>query len=332
MAGLTDKEIAATLGISIHTVRTYWERIRDRIGKETRAEVIAEVSRRRSEDQALGELGRLIADADAKRAALEEILGLVPMLIWEMDHAGRFTYFNERFRAYVGSSADAITGKTWEEVFSKLVPAEFFEAVRKEATAAQVLATTFEREAPLRRAGGEYRWHLIRTVPIFGDSGEVTMVVAAATDIHELHNRERVASERESRLRMAADVSEKGVAYCDPTTGNFYNNAAYARITGSTASECSWTDAVHPDDRPLVEAQWEKALASGVQLRSEHRYLHADGSVTRAKVKVLAVPGGGWVLLADTLPLATPESPDADHLNRLAVVLGEILGLATKSG
>lgn len=45
MSGYNDKEVAHELNLSLDTVRTYWKRIRNKMGGQTRAQIIAALSR-----------------------------------------------------------------------------------------------------------------------------------------------------------------------------------------------------------------------------------------------------------------------------------------------
>lgn len=325
MAGLTDKEIAATLGISIHTVRTYWNRIRHRVGKETRAEVITEVGRRRARDAATGEFEARIAEADARRAQLEAILGQAPILIWATEPEGHLVTMNDRALNYFGVAFDRLA-KLWLDFPDQLVPSDMVEALREETAAARKDHKLFEHEMPLRRYDGAFRWHIVRGIPLFDDQGEFKMRVGAGADIHDLRMRGELTSEREHRLRLAADISERAVAFCDPATGNYYSNPAYESLTGTSAAECSWTDAVYEEDRPRVAGLWAEAMNSRDQFESEHRYRNKNGEIVHARARVLSTKNSGWVLIADKVP-SSGQRASGEQLSRLAVVLSDILGL-----
>src|SRR5690242_5927007 len=47
--GYADKQIAAELRLSADTVRTYWQRIRKKVGGQTRAEIVATLSDQQTE-------------------------------------------------------------------------------------------------------------------------------------------------------------------------------------------------------------------------------------------------------------------------------------------
>jgi DNA-binding CsgD family transcriptional regulator len=79
-AGLTDKEIAAQTGLSISTLRTYWDRLKYRYQCKNRAELIATVQK------------KLITEEFVSQA-----LDALPMFVWKMGPCGNVQYCNSWF-------------------------------------------------------------------------------------------------------------------------------------------------------------------------------------------------------------------------------------------
>lgn len=327
MTGLADKEIAANLGISIHTVRTYWDRIREKIGKSTRAEVISEMGHRLTTDSTICELMSKLAEADSKRYQLEELLGRIPLLVWSCDISGRIIHVNDRFLNYVGD----FSGEFVADLYSRITPPELFGPLREKAVAARQKQGILEAEAPLRRADGEMRWHLIREIPLDTHSDEGIIRIGTATDIHVLHTREQVIAERENRPRLAADLAAIGIAYFDPTTGTNYSNPAYDEMTGARQVTPDWTEAIHSDDRAKVQDLWKEALDRQVPLDSEHRYVGADGQVVNVLTKVIGLPGNGWLLLGKPTTRYDLAAVDPSKFGQVVGLLEEMLGLGEHS-
>lgn len=323
MTGLADKEIAANLGISIHTVRTYWDRIREKVGKSTRAEVISEMGHRLTTDSTICELMSKLADADSKRYQLEELIGRVPLLVWSCDVSGRIIYVNDRFRNYVGD----FSGEFMSDLYCHITPPELFAPLHEKAVAARQQQGILEAEAPLRRADGEMRWHLIRETPVDSESVEGILRVGTATDIHELHTREQIVAERANRTRLAADLAAIGIAYFDPVTGRSYSNSAYDEMTSAAEVNRDWTEAVHINDRAAVQDRWKEALDRQVPLDSEHRYVGADDQVVNVLTKVIGLPGNGWLLLGKPNTRFDLAAVDPDKFSQVVVLLEEMLGL-----
>lgn len=322
MTGLADKEIAANVGISVHTVRTYWDRIREKIGKSTRAEVISEIARRLSRDSTVSELESRLADADAKRYHFEKLLGRVPILVWSCDTTGRIIYVNDQFQSYAGD----VSGRLVADLFSRITPPELFTPLHEQAVAARQRHGILEAEAPLRRVDGAMIWHLIRETPLGTSLDESFLRIGTATDIQVLHTRERILGERETRTRLAADLADIGIAYYDSATGKTYSNPAYDEMTGVVEVGKDWTDAVHAEDRSLAEDRWRQAVAQEVPLDSEHRYLSADGQDVNAIAKVTSMPGKGWLFLGKRHDRQDGAILDTDKISQVITLLREMLG------
>jgi PAS domain S-box-containing protein len=309
--GLTDKECAAALQVSIHSVRTYWKRIKEKSGKATRAEIIAEFALANTSPPESEVRLPSQAERAAMRSEAEVILGKVPVMAWADDVNGHYYYFNDRFLNYTGLTLDEAPPYPWE----KLIPAELFRAVQRTASEARKRDEIFEYQFPIRRHDGKYRWHLVRDIPVYNEAGEVVCRVGTATDIEDLHYRESLTRDERDRLQMIADLSDMGIAYSSPLFGCAYTNAAYRRMTGSPPNPTNWFDAVHPADREHVREKWHKALEFGDSMRSRHRYLREDGSTAWVEARVLRLEEGGWLVLTHE---ANPE-PDS-HRNQLAVL------------
>lgn len=322
MAGLADKEIAANLGISVHTVRTYWDRIREKVGKTTRAEVISEVAHRLAKDSTASEIERRLAEADSKRYQLELLLGRIPIIVWSCDTAGEVIFMNDQFLAYAGEAK----GRSISDLFSHLTPPELFIPMHEKAVAARQKQGVFEAQAPLRRVDGEMRWHLIRETPLDTQFDDQFLRVGTATDIHVLLARNSSSNAIDTRKSLAADLSEIGIAFFDTATGKSYSNPAYDQLTGSPAGSKDWTEAVHPDDVEATRKRWRQAIQQGIPFDSEHRYTSADGEIVKATTKVTCLPGMGWLFLGKLQDRSDLAVLDPEKLRQVITLLRDMLG------
>jgi len=323
MAGLGDKEIASSLGVSVYTVRTYWLRIKDKVQKETRAEVIAEVTRRRSRDPALVDSAKRLDTVDTKRSLLEETLGKAPMIVWAFDADGILYYVNENFLTYTG----LVPSYTERIVWKGVIREDIWASILVQAVEARQHGEPFELEAPIRRIDGAYRWHLLREIPIIDETGHIVRRVGTATDIDDLHDREQIASQLCFRLKMIADVSRTAISIDDPDANVKYRNPAYLRLTEGSQAHDGWIEDIHPDDRERVRKEWSKHIGTTAPMSSRHRYLHSDGSITTADVRVLELGPRGAMVLACETGVKTEVCGD-DQLNTLASNLQEILRMS----
>jgi PAS domain S-box-containing protein len=94
---------------------------------------------------------------------------------------GNVTYFNQRFYDYTGTSLEKAGKWSW----SKEIHPEDAAATLEGWTAAVQTKTPYEAHYRLRRADGEYRWHLERAVPVQDLNGKTTQWYGSLTDVHE---------------------------------------------------------------------------------------------------------------------------------------------------
>ena len=111
--GLGDKQIALELGLSPDTVRTYWQRIRTKIGAGTRAEIVATISDKETEAKVklVEQEKNILLQEILRRTTVEKALraneqywrrlaDAVPSMVFISDEKGTPLYFNSRFYEY----------------------------------------------------------------------------------------------------------------------------------------------------------------------------------------------------------------------------------------
>jgi PAS domain S-box-containing protein len=87
----------------------------------------------------------------------------------------------------------------------------------------------------------------------------------------------------EDRFQPLAEIAPVGIFRTDPKGYCTYVNPRWCAITGLAAAEAGgegWVQALHPDDRPRVFADWTAATQSNQLFRSEYRFRHGDGKIT----------------------------------------------------
>ncbi len=122
------------------------------------------------------------ADTQATKATgeLQQLIDMLPQLVWQNSSSGEANYFNQRFLDYSGLSATDLWGKGWEAIAH---PDDTL-AVNTWRRA-EMLGEIFESEAYLRRADGVYQWHLLYNVPLKDDAGNVIAWFGSATNIDQ---------------------------------------------------------------------------------------------------------------------------------------------------
>ncbi len=115
-------------------------------------------------------------------ARFRTLADAVPQVIWANEAEGRANYFNERWFEYSGLSLEESTGPGWQAI----VHPDDAPASKEKWQRALAAGEIFDSEYRLRRADGEYRWHIGRNVPLKDEAGHVLGWFGSATDIDDL--------------------------------------------------------------------------------------------------------------------------------------------------
>jgi two-component system CheB/CheR fusion protein len=140
-----------------------------------------------------------ITDRKRAEAALREsdeqqrlTVQLVPALLWWTDPSGKELAVNYQWKNYTGQSENDLQEFGWLNVVHPDEREEMRAAFRKAFT----LGEPLERQQRVQRADGEYRWHLVRQVPVRDATGTIMRWFGAAIDVHEL----RLLQDRQQTL------------------------------------------------------------------------------------------------------------------------------------
>lgn len=122
-------------------------------------------------------------EAEESRARFRQLLESIPNMAWTAQPDGSLDYYNQQWYDYTGLRFADLAGINWQH---HIHPDDFA------ATAAawqHALATgeplTTLRNRWQRAADGQYRWHLVRAVPLRDKAtGAIRLWVGTNTDIH----------------------------------------------------------------------------------------------------------------------------------------------------
>jgi two-component system sensor histidine kinase UhpB len=141
----------------------------------------------------------------------------------------------------------------------------------------------YEGEMRLRRADGEYRWFLNRTVPLRDEQGDIVKWYGTATDIEDRKRAEDALRESEEKFRQLAENVREVFWLTTPDMDELlYVSPAYANIWGRSLESLrqqprSFMEAIHPEDREHVVGILEGQRAQGFEV--EYRVVRPDRSV-----------------------------------------------------
>src|SRR5579883_129581 len=151
----------------------------------------------------------------ASEQRFRELADAIPQIVWMTTPAGELDHLNARATEYAGIGRDDLCGWSWERVIH---PDDLAHVVQEWG---EILRTgqTKELAFRIRRADGEYRWHVARQVPARDASGAIVKWYATCTDIHDLKQTEAAlrASEAFNRAILNSISAHIAVLNSDGT-------------------------------------------------------------------------------------------------------------------
>ena len=183
---------AADLLILSKTLKAQQEELR-RINTELneKAELLIDQEEKvRIINQDLMQLNQELEERVARRTkALAEsesrfrnMMETIPQIAWTNTDEGEVTFCNQRWFDYTALDINETREGGWQAVIH---PEDMINAY-EEYRLIQQNRNGGEFQIRGKRSDGDYRWHLVRIMPIKNDEEEVQLWVGTATDIHEL--------------------------------------------------------------------------------------------------------------------------------------------------
>jgi PAS domain S-box-containing protein len=109
------------------------------------------------------------------------VVDTIPTLAWSARPDGSAEFFNQRWLAYTGLSAEQALGSGWEVAIHPDDLNDLVDYWRRVVASGQ----PGEIEGRLRRSDGVYRWFLFRATPFLDQNGSVVKWYGTNTDIEE---------------------------------------------------------------------------------------------------------------------------------------------------
>jgi PAS domain S-box-containing protein len=251
------------------SIRWIWDRgfpIRNRAGRLYRLAGIAEDITER----------KLAAEAmkhDEDRIRL--IIDTIPTMAWSSEPDGIVDYLNQRWLDYAGLSLEQYV----QDPMGPVHP-EDVSRVMEKWLVSMAAVEPYEDEMRLQGADREYRWFLIRSVPLRDDEGHLVKWYGTSTDIEDRKRAEEKLKQRERQLAEAQRISHVGHWERDIDGGEAICSEETYRIFGLPQQDAmrNFEQLIHPEDRPLHAAAIARALR-GEPFDVEYRVVRPDGEI-----------------------------------------------------
>jgi len=197
---------------------------------------------------------------------LRLIIDTIPTIVWRKLPDGSADFLNKHFLEYTGLSLEEGMGWGWMSAFHP------DDRLMEKWPAAMAAGKPFQTEARLRGTDAQYRWFLIRAVPLKDDRGNIVKWYGLTVDIGDLKR-------AEDRIRLAINTIPTMVWTLQPDGTVDFVNQRSLDYSGLTLEEqlADPTRTLHPEDLPRVMEKWLADLAAGEASEDEMRMRRADG-------------------------------------------------------
>src|ERR1700677_2217767 len=223
---------------------------------------------------------------------LREVLKTMPAMAWSALPDGSNAFINKQWAEYTGLSAQETANSGFQSAVHREDASGHTEKWR------QSLATgePFEHEVRLRRtADGQYRWFLVRGMPLRDAHGEVLKWYGIATDIEDRKRAEEALRNSEERWRSVFENSAIGVALTDLNGRFLATNHVFQAMVGYTEEELRALTFLDLTHEHYLQANWslitELVEEKRRQFQIEQQYRRKDGSSIWVSNNVSLVPG-----------------------------------------
>ena len=155
----------------------------------------------------LADQTRHAEEQERAHVLIRQIIDTDPNFIFAKDRDGRFLLANKAVAEAYGTTVDGLIGKTDADFNPNRDEVEFF--AQKDLEVLDSLQERFIPEEKITDAAGHVRWLQTVKRPLLDDTGRVTMVLGASTDITARKDMELALRRRESDLRAAMAERER---------------------------------------------------------------------------------------------------------------------------
>src|SRR4029077_17603130 len=210
-----------------------------------------------------------------QEAELREVVDTIPAILWSALPDGSNSYVNSRYVEYCGMPPEQIAGLGWQA----LAHPDDLERHKPKWLHCVASGQPSEDEVRVRRADGQYRWHLQRGIPLRDKAGNIVKWSGILTDIEDRKRAEDKIREQETELRQMLDFAPQLVGVYGPNRERLFLNRIALDYLGLSLEEWRQTPErvafVHPDDRAR---DWDYFDHAGSAYELEIRLRKGDGT------------------------------------------------------
>src|SRR6266550_824509 len=208
---------------------------------------------------------------------LRTMIDQMPTLAWSCRPDGSAEFVNQRWLDYTGLSLEEAVGWGWQATIHPEDLGKTMETWRRLVASEE----PGEVEARIRRFDGEYRWFLVRAVPVRDEWGKVIRWYGTSTDIEDRKRAEEKLRQDERELRRITDAIAEPIGVLAPDGSTLYANQMMLNYVGLSLEDIKAdgrpAEILHPDDFERTRDERQRGLSRGEPFQVEQRLRRKDG-------------------------------------------------------
>lgn len=212
---------------------------------------------------------------------LSLVLNSIPQSIFWKDRNSIYLGCNKVFAKAAGfNDPDLVVGKSdfdlpWKQEESEAYRKDDMEVIDSQKPKIHIIET-------IHQFDGKKVWIDTTKIPLKDIRNRGYGVLGIFDDITEQKISEEALKESELRFRTLAESAPVGIFRTDANGETNYVNSRWCEISQLSfegALRNGWLNAVHPDDRDILDFNWRQTTTERASSRVEYRFLHPDGSI-----------------------------------------------------
>src|SRR5262245_39440059 len=158
------------------------------------------------------------------------VVNAIPAHIWRAAPDGAIQYVNQQWMDYTGLSQEE--SRRWGWASPNVIHPDDLRGLLDTWQRVIAAGRPGEAEARVRRFDGQYRWYLIRTVPVHDDAGALVGWCGTNTDIEDRKRVEEQLRRSETEYRQIIDAIPQLIAALSPAGKVLYANNTVLDYSG----------------------------------------------------------------------------------------------------
>lgn len=233
---------------------------------------------------------------------LRTIIDSIPVHVFTaIPDTGQISWANARMLAYRGLTSEQFMRHPWDAIH----PEDRDEYLRRWGVAIR-RGEPFSHQMRVRRFDGQFRWFMVRAVPLRDQRGVIVHWFGTNMDIHDQRlaevnaARQAEMAESESKYKSLANSSPQIVFAATANDGITFANTQWMSYSGQTfkqALQLGFMDYVHQSDR-------HKCCLPGVDI--------AFGGAGRSHRSSPTIPQGAFTKAGGKFKTATTPDPESE--------------------